>query len=290
MSITFPEQYHGPEKGILSREGIYMHAPSPFARENLFFVRLAARYVCIPPYQISRNHLDSYLMFYIRSGRMAFSFDGTDFEASAGDIILLDCSKMHHYHALEQVDFYWFHFHGMASGAYFRRFLESGGILFKDCPVMEQQFILLLRRMQRAEHDEGILSVQVHRILAQLETLRKRQETPSAVVENAKEFIRLHYTEKLSMEDIAAAAAVSASHLTRLFRKETDSSPYNYLMEIRLRESMRMLLETPLSIEEIAGACAFYSAANYIRCFRQTTGMTPGKFRQMIGGMTSAGR
>ena len=92
------------------------------------------------------------------------------------------------------------------------------------------------------------------------------------------------------MSQLADAASVSKSHLTRLFNRELGTTPYLYLMRVRLNQSMRLLLSTGRSVEEIAADCAFYSAANYIRCFRQNTGMTPGKFRQLVSGMDSIGK
>ena len=49
-----------------------------------------------------------------------------------------------------------------------------------------------------------------------------------------------------------------------------------------------MLLNTSYTVEEIAEHCSFCSSANFIRAFRQNTGVTPYKYRKLISGITSA--
>ena len=97
-----------------------------------------------------------------------------------------------------------------------------------------------------------------------------------------------HYREKLSVREIASHVSLSLYYFSKLFREETDVTPYNYLTGVRLKNAMRMLLETDQTIEQIADICAFCSSANFIRCFRLHTGMTPSQFRKGIAGMTSS--
>jgi AraC-like DNA-binding protein len=66
-------------------------------------------------------------------------------------------------------------------------------------------------------------------------------------------------------------------------------TPYAYLTGVRMNQAMKMLLNTTSSVEEIADHCAFCSSANFIRAFRQSTGVTPRSFRKLISGITSAG-
>ena len=135
--------------------------------------------------------------------------------------------------------------------------------------------------------DEGTMSVQVHQILALLYSSVGRSGPLSDGVARAKAFMDDRYMEKLSTEEIAEASRWSQSHLFRVFREETGLTPYGYLMNVRMNHAMKMLLETPYTVEEIAEYCAFCSSANFIRAFRQTTGTTPKKFRRLINGVTS---
>ena len=284
-----PVEYLVKESDILEKEGIYVHTPSPFAREHLFYVTLDALYTCGPQYEVKRTGLEACLLFYIRRGELFFEYEGKTFTARDGDVVLLDCRRPHRYRALTKTKFYWFHFDGNSSRAYFDHFLEGRGIHFEEYHKMEEHFVLLHDLMKSDFPDEGTISVHVHRILAMLFSSAGRYGNLSDGVIRARMYMDEHYMEKLTMEQIALHSRLSQSHFFRTFREETGLTPYGYLMNTRINHAMKMLLETPYSVEEIAAHCAFCSSANFIRAFRQNTGVTPQKFRKLITGMTSGG-
>ena len=285
-----PEEYVVKmEQDILEAEGIFVHTPSAFAKDNLFFVRLEALYTCGPRYEVRRAGLDSFLLFFIREGEMLFEYEGRSFVARKKDIVLLDCMQPHRYQSLARTEFYWFHFDGGASRAYYEHFRENKGLHFREQRNMEEHFALIHDLMRSGCPDEGIMSVHIHRILALLFSSVGKSSAPTDIVARAKVYIDGHYMEKLSAEQIAEASRVSSSHLFRVFRSETGLTPYGYLTNVRMEHAIKMLLNTSYSVEEIADRCAFCSSANFIRAFRQSTGVTPRSFRKLINGITSAG-
>lgn len=284
-----PEEYLVKrEQDIQEAEGIFVHTPSSFALDNLFYIRLEALYTCGPRYEVKRSGLNSFLMFYIKEGELLFEYEGRSFVAHKKDIVILDCMKAHRYQALTRTSFYWFHFDGSASRAYFEHFKENRGIHFQNTRGMEEHFVLIHDLMRSGCPDEGIMSVHIHRIMALLFSSVGTGGTPSDIVARARVYMDAHYMEKLSAEQIAEASRVSPSHLFRLFRKETGLTPYAYLTNVRMEHAMKMLLNTSYTVEEIADYCAFCSSANFIRAFRQSTGVTPRKYRKLISGITSA--
>ena len=284
-----PEEYLVKrEQDIQEAEGIFVPTPSAFALENLFYIRLEALYTCGPRYEVKRSGLNSFLMFYIKEGELLFEYEGRSFVARKKDIVILDCMRPQRYQALTRTSFYWFHFDGSASRAYFEHFKENRGIHFQNTRGMEEHFVLIHDLMRSGCPDEGIMSVHIHRIMALLFSSVGTGGTPSDIVARARVYMDAHYMEKLSAEQIAEASRVSPSHLFRLFRKETGLTPYAYLTNVRMEHAMKMLLNTSYTVEEIADYCAFCSSANFIRAFRQSTGVTPRKYRKLISGITSA--
>ena len=284
-----PEEYLVKrEQDIQEAEGIFVHTPSSFALDNLFYIRLEALYTCGTRYEVKRSGLNSFLMFYIKEGELLFEYEGRSFVAHKKDIVILDCMRPQRYQALTRTSFYWFHFDGSASRAYFEHFKENRGIHFQNTRGMEEHFVLIHDLMRSGCPDEGIMSVHIHRIMALLFSSVGTGGTPSDIVARAMVYMDAHYMEKLSAEQIAEASRVSPSHLFRLFRKETGLTPYAYLTNVRMEHAMKMLLNTSYTVEEIADYCAFCSSANFIRAFRQSTGVTPRKYRKLISGITSA--
>jgi AraC family transcriptional regulator len=94
------------------------------------------------------------------------------------------------------------------------------------------------------------------------------------------QFMQEHYTEQLSMANLAGAVGYSVQHFQRIFKKTYGVTPHTYLQRIRLHRSLEWLLERPvLSIKEIAGRLG-WEANYYIRVFRSEFGMPPGQYRR----------
>jgi AraC family transcriptional regulator of arabinose operon len=99
-------------------------------------------------------------------------------------------------------------------------------------------------------------------------------------VEHARRFISVHLTEPLTLDTIAAAAAVSPAHLIRLFRAQLNTTPMNYLWERRVAMGIELLLQTGLGVGEIANSCGFQTSQHFSRRVRQVTGLTPLEVRE----------
>ena len=224
-----PEEYVVKlERDILEAEGIFVHTPSVFAKDNLFYVRLEALYTCGPQYEVRRAGLDSFLLFFIREGEMLFEYEGRSFAARKKDIVLLDCMQPHRYKALTRTEFYWFHFDGSASRAYFDHFRENKGLHFREQRNMEENFVLIHDLMRSGCPDEGAMSVHVHRILALLFSSVGKSSAPSDIIARARVYMDEHYMEKLSAEQIAEASHENAAEY--LILRRGDRRPVCFLL------------------------------------------------------------
>jgi len=86
--------------------------------------------------------------------------------------------------------------------------------------------------------------------------------------------------EPLSRETLAASVGLSTRQLERLFRKHLKSTPKHYYLELRLRRSRQLLLQTSMSVLGVALACGFVSASHFSKCYREFFGRTPREERR----------
>ena len=91
-----------------------------------------------------------------------------------------------------------------------------------------------------------------------------------------------HYGEEITVEQLAKLSRMSKYHFIRVFRSLTGDTPYRYLLLYRIDRSKQLLLDTHMTVQEIADTCGFSSSKNYIAAFRSCTGLTPGKFRDTM--------
>lgn len=93
-------------------------------------------------------------------------------------------------------------------------------------------------------------------------------------------FITDHYSEKITLSDIASFASFAESECCRIFKRYTDETIFNYLRDYRLEQSTRLLLSTDQSVSDIAYNCGFQSTSYYIKAFRTQFHMTPRRYRE----------
>lgn len=94
-------------------------------------------------------------------------------------------------------------------------------------------------------------------------------------------YIYEHYSETVTLQEIAAAANISRSEAGRCFNAYMDCSPMEALIQYRLQTAHRLLREKALTLQEISAACGFNSVNYFSRKFRQTYGYSPGRERKM---------
>ena len=104
----------------------------------------------------------------------------------------------------------------------------------------------------------------------------------SSVVQGAIEYIRDNYENKISLEDLQKNANVSAQHLIRLFRKEVNMTPVEYINHVKILHAIDLLRASNLTVEEISYKLNFTSASYFIRVFKKHNGNTPNEERQRI--------
>jgi transcriptional regulator GlxA family with amidase domain len=86
--------------------------------------------------------------------------------------------------------------------------------------------------------------------------------------------------EPLSLDEIANLVGVSRRQIERLFKRYVGEVPTKYYLDMRLRRARSLLLQTAMSIMEIAVACGFQSPPHFSKCYRDLFGHTPSAERR----------
>lgn len=93
-------------------------------------------------------------------------------------------------------------------------------------------------------------------------------------------YVEEHFTEHITLDAIAFSGACCKSHCSLLFKKYLRDTPISYLTKFRLRRSITALLETDLSMTEIACECGFGGASYYCETFRKYYGISPLQYKK----------
>ena len=91
-------------------------------------------------------------------------------------------------------------------------------------------------------------------------------------------FLQLHYSENISLQDIASSTSICERECLRSFRKVLKQSPIQYLIHYRIAQACRMLKEGSKGITQIGEACGFSSPSYFTKTFRRIMGCTPSEY------------
>jgi AraC-like DNA-binding protein len=92
-------------------------------------------------------------------------------------------------------------------------------------------------------------------------------------------FIHVHYSEKITLNDIAASGMMCRSKCCYLFKQTLHQTVFEYVLRYRIRKSLNLLTDTGMSIIEISERCGFNSASYYTEVFNKIMGITPRDYR-----------
>ncbi|MGJ5673239.1 MAG: helix-turn-helix domain-containing protein [Nostochopsis sp.] len=96
-----------------------------------------------------------------------------------------------------------------------------------------------------------------------------------------REFLHAHYTENISLEQLAQVAELSRFHLCRIFRKEIGVPPHVYQMQIRINQAKK-LLSQGIPIAEVTSLTGFYDQSHFSLHFKRLVGVTPRNYGNPI--------
>ena len=139
-----------------------------------------------------------------------------------------------------------------------------------------EQYQRLLQILYTLSNDEGA------RVLASSSFANMEHNVESRRVRKVQEYINAHYSEEIRLEDCAAMVGMSPSAFSRFFKQHTGLTLMDYIIDIRLGNAARLLVDTSEGISEISFACGFNNLSNFNRAFKARRGYTPRDFRTLF--------
>lgn len=100
-------------------------------------------------------------------------------------------------------------------------------------------------------------------------------------IHEAQNYVLNHYGEKILLEKLAEEAHLSANYFLSAFKKTVGKTPNKYITEVRLGEAKKRLVNTRLSMEEIAEQCGFETQAYMCYVFKKELNISPKSYRDL---------
>ena len=95
-----------------------------------------------------------------------------------------------------------------------------------------------------------------------------------------EEYIRLHLTDTITLDDLARLVGLTNRHLSRAFRASFSETPMQYVIRLRMEKAIRMLTEMRAPITEVALDCGFSHSQHFAASFSKAMGCSPSEYRR----------
>ena len=272
----------------------YSHTPSIAARSAFFYVQAVGHFKCNDGYYTKREGYKSILVLYTVSGAGHARYRERDYALRAGQVLMMDCYDYQEYYNGENSpwEIKWLHFYGGTSLEYFNLIYEKHGAVIdlKESGSVPSILDEVIRMADGGGFmPEARASLLIARLLTELLIEGSGSndgfdlKTLNEHVRRGVDFVEKNYRKDISLLDMAEYSCCSEYHFSRLFKRITGFSPYEYIVKYRINKAKYFLRNTDKTVEEIAESVGFASDSNFIRTFRELEGMTPLKFRKYWG-------
>ena len=138
----------------------------------------------------------------------------------------------------------------------------------------------LLKPSKMAEINEA-LSAMIEKIEGK-EAPSTEQNTGSFIVNQAMAYIEKHYSEKLTLQEVAETCYVSQWHLSKLLNKYAGQSFYEILNKVRISAAKELLKDPSLRVGDIGMMVGYMDNAHLSRIFKKLTGCSANEYRNQL--------
>ncbi len=171
-------------------------------------------------------------------------------------------------------------YHFVITTAFVTRLCVESGMELEQAFRLSDFYILKLDHLHTLQsvidlHDRMVLD-----FTGKMRLLVKNPGT-SKPVTLCIDYIYVHIRERITIEMLAEHTGLSSSYLSRLFKQETGISVSDYIREKKIEKAQNLLKFCDYSLVEITNYLSFSSQSHFIQLFKDYTGMTPKKYRDI---------
>ena len=103
-----------------------------------------------------------------------------------------------------------------------------------------------------------------------------------SMLRRCKDLMEANIESDIRLGDLAREAGISSSHFIRSFRQSTGQTPYQFLLQRRVKRAQFLMRDPRASLTEVALASGFADQHHLARVFRRITGVTPSSYRRSL--------
>jgi AraC-like DNA-binding protein len=252
----------------------------------LCFTRKSQQETAAEP--LARNHHHRHVLVIPCQGGGKVFIDDRQFSVNYPEVLLIFPFQYHHGYSFDRAHVLWL---------YITFEIENGDALdslrLKPVRLLEKEDFLIVWKLVDAWTSKtrlGELAYWLGLLLARLvrapgrnlagEKPNKRINRSSSLLVRINHFCMANLHQAIGLGELSSRLGISQSHMRARFRAETGISLGQHLRRLRLQKAMGLLVQSELSITQIADRCGFESIFAFSRSFRRFSGMMAKEYRR----------
>lgn len=243
-------------------------------------------------YSVPHHWHDEIEIIYLEYGRVNIYSNEQEYKLKPGDFYIVNSNELHQilgvepslHHAIifhpRLLDFNFFDH----TEEQFIKPITSGNAKFSSHVYKDQDHLSIMRQLVDTDVKE-YLSIKIliytlinefyhHHLIETNAQPNKHDDIKKVIL-----YIQNNFSTCLVLDDIAKQINISPNHLCKYFKKKMGITVFQYINQYRISQSMYLLVNTNLSITDIALNCGFENISYYNRTFKKMTSLTPNQYR-----------
>lgn len=270
------------------------YTPGRLDRQSQLWPVRAGRSIAKPSYEVGPKRIECYSLHFISEGKVSIESAGIAVELQKGDLFCLFPGRTYHYRQLPSaapLRMSWLALDGARVGPLlelagvtpdrpYRREAVTPGVRASAERILDS--LAAAERLKPAEAMalQGMVCELFAGLIPDSAPLDDHShELHTGWIRESLDFIELHATEGISVQQVAAFAGVHRSYFSDMFARQVGMSPMKYIQKIRMDKAVGLLIGTDATITEVALSLGYPNLYAFTRAFKVYFQVPPLSYR-----------
>ena len=165
-----------------------------------------------------------------------------------------------------------------------RKAAEDSGLSVITINAITQKYVQLMDSSLGVQNQHDYIRDMLIELTCAVHEHKLALGNYSVPIQKVMEYIDLHLGSEFSMSSLSETANMSVSHLSKIFKKETNQTLSEYIAKVRCEKAASFLKETDYSIQDISSFVGYQDNNYFVKVFKKIYGVTPSGYRKSVKG------
>lgn len=240
---------------------------------------------CTPGYSYELNGKDYHVIHFVKDGSGTFTIEGQTYHVNSNQLFIIPAGYAFHYQSDYENPFKysWFGFLGIKSNFIYQIAVRNQFVF--DCHSAKEYEDIIREILEISDNSfssflkvNGLMYHLLGKLIDEIEILN--YQSKQSLSSLAIHYMELHYHDSIQISDVAHFVGLHPNYFANLFKEEQGISPKQYLINLKVKKSKELLIQTQEPINIVASYVGFSDALSFSKFFKKYTGLSPTSFRK----------